>query len=116
MPKSLHEWLHYSALNWMMPAEAVQEDHGGIWHKATDIESWTVCGRWVAGANLRGGAGFGPSRFGRRSPWWGFGSLLVDKLCVKCFSDELPIITELQRVAVHGAPISAAIPGEEEER
>lgn len=40
MPKSLHEWLHYSALKWMMPVEAVQEDHGGIWRKGSGVESW----------------------------------------------------------------------------
>ena len=105
MPKTLHEWLHYSALKWMMPFEAVQEDHGGTWHKTVGVEAWTECHRWVAGVNRRGGAGFGPSRYKLRSPWWGRGSLNVGKLCVECFVDELPILTELERVAVHGDPI-----------
>jgi len=103
VPKSLHGWLHYSALKWMMPGEAVQEDHGGMWHKLSD-SAWTECGRWVAGANRRAGAGFGPSRFSLRSPWWGRGSLPVANLCPKCFAVELPILAELESAVVHGGP------------
>jgi hypothetical protein len=98
MPKSLHEWLHYSALKWMMSDRAIQEDHGGTWHRAGDSD-WTQCGRWVSGSWKRDEAGFG---FGKRSPWWGSGSLKIGKLCPKCFAKELPIVSMLERVVVHG--------------
>ena len=100
MPKSLHGWLHYQALKWLMPEEAVQEDHGGIWHKVA-TGSWTQCDRWVAGRNLRQRAGFARPIWNiRRSPWWGTGSLTVKNLCVHCFAVELPILIELEATAI----------------
>ncbi len=102
MPKSLYDWLHRSALQWMMPTEAVRSDHGGTWHKASGDESWTECGKWVAGSFMREGAGFGPHRYKKKSPWWGNGSLHTDKLCPECFDYELPILQELESITIHG--------------
>lgn len=103
MPKSLHGWLHAAALKWMLPFEAIQEDHGGRWHRLDD--EWTGCGRWaVTGANRRNEAGFGPHRFALKSPWAGRGSLTVGALCDECFAVEKPLLAELEAVAVQGQP------------
>ena len=105
MPKSLHEWLHLQSLKWMMPTEAVQAAHGRMWHRPSGNEMWTVCGQWVDGVNLRQRVGFSEgSRNQRRSPWWGSGHLPLNLLCRGCFAVELPLLTELQRVAIDGQP------------
>lgn len=97
MPKTLHGWLHYQALKWMMSDEAVQEDHGGLWHRVGE-GSWTQCGRWVAGKNLRQRVGFSTATpwNKKRSPWWGHGSVITKTLCPTCFAVELPILTDLE--------------------
>jgi hypothetical protein len=106
MPKSLHSWLHYQALQWAMPSEAVQEYQSRMWHRPSGNESWTECGKWVDGANLHRRVGFSAATRNKwKSPWWGRGHIPIQGLCRSCFAVELPLLIELQRVAIDNQPI-----------